>query len=272
VSIDRKDAVKAVNVLNGFAGAQLSLTANSPVAGEWLQGSTYKCHNEKFWDWWEPVKERVGVPTAPFANLEEYVARIADLKPIYAKRDGMPILLCHDYGSLADYLRQEKATGRTPEGEKVAITPDETDIATHNSCYWYTARISRYYTVENRVFDQQPRAALLAPAALTLGLVEAIDEAWEEVSSHDWEFLRQTREEACRHGMDWTLGTTSGPELAGRMLEIAERGLKRRGHGEEDYLEPMRQRVGRRECPADRAKTVFASESVPGLLSNYALT
>jgi hypothetical protein len=41
--------------------------------------------------------------------------------------------------------------------------------------------------------DQQPPDALLAVSALTLGLVSALVEAKEELSSYDWQALRQMR-------------------------------------------------------------------------------
>lgn len=271
VSIARDDAVKAVNVLNGFAGAQISLTANSGVAGDWIGDHRLKCMNEKFWDWWEPAKDRVGVPSEPFTNLEDYVGRIGNLKPVYAKREGSPVLLCYDHSNLLDYLRQRPAKGRTPDGNTVYLTPEEADIATHNSCYWYTARISRYYTVENRVFDQQPADSLLAPAALTLGLVENLDEAWEEISAYDWELLRETREAACRLGMNWTIGDLTAGDLAERMLEIATRGLKARDKGEEDYLDTLWDRLERERCPADDAADLIAARGITGLVEAYRL-
>lgn len=270
VGITPETSVRAVNVLNGFAGAQLSLTANSPSRLDWTDVSL-KCLNEKLWDWWEPVRGRVGVPEAPFEDLKDYVTRICRLKPIYVKRDGKPVILTFDYASLEDYLAEDEAVGRDADGNRVAITPSMDDVATHNSCYWYTARISRYFTVENRVFDEQPLDAHLAPAALTLGLVNALDEAWEEVSSHEWATLRQTRELACEHGMNWALGSLTAATLAARMLDIARLGLSRRGHDENRFLRPLEARLDAQRCPADDILDLASDNWPQPLLETHTL-
>ncbi len=270
VSACPEEAVRAVNVLNGFAGAQLSLTANSPSRFDWTEAKL-KCLNEKLWDWWEPVRGRVGIPEKPFEDLEDYVSRICCLPPIYVKRDGAPVILCHDHHAFSDYLSEDKALGRTVDGCEIRVEPGMEDVSTHNSCYWYTARISRYFTVENRVFDQQPPDAQLAPAALTLGLVCAAAEAWEELSSYDWAALREMRELACAHGMDWNLDGVSACDIAGRMLEIAEKGLKERDNGEQEYLAPFKNRIRECRCPADDAVDIPDSDWPGQLLEKYSL-
>jgi gamma-glutamylcysteine synthetase len=266
VSTTPREAVRLVNVLNGLAGAQLSVTAHSNVVTGW-DPPPYKCINEKLWDWWEPVRGRVGVPEAPFADLRDYVTRVSALRPIYVKRAGRPVLLSGHYERFSDYFAESEALGATPEGERCVLRPSLEDIAVHHSCYWYTARISRYFTVENRVFDQQAPDALLAPAALTLGLACAAEEAWEEVSSHAWATLRETREQACRAGMDWRLNGTGAASLAGRMLEAAELGLRRRGRGEESFLAPLQRRWREGTCPADDVAALGRDDWPRGLLA-----
>ena len=269
VSIEPEDAARAVNVLNGFAGAQIALTAHSPV---W-QGrcdEDYLCVNEKLWDWWEPAEGRVGVPVQPFEDLEDYVRTIENLAPIYVQRDGQPILL-PEYKSFADYYGSHGATGRTLQGETVEVTPSPEDIRLHNSCYWYTARISRYFTVENRVFDQQPPEELESAAALTLGLVSAADAAWAELSQYSWASLRHARELACRDGLEGATEEFTLEELAGRMLQVAEQGLSKRGLGEEKYLAPLWENLRQRCCPGLRAKAIFNARGVKGIVEQLAL-
>lgn len=270
VSVMPDEAVRAVNILNGFAGAQLSLTANSPSRVAWTDVKL-KCLNEKLWDWWEPVKGRVGVPETAFKDMHDYVTRVCELTPIYVKRDGGPVILCRDYDSFAAYMDQDEATGRDPDGNAVTVTPSMDDVSTHNSCYWYTARMSRYFTVENRVYDQQPADALLAPAALTLGLLNAAEEAWEEVASHEWADLRETRELACRHGFDWEHKGVSAADLAGRMLDIATLGLERHGRGEAVYLAPLRARLEVGRCPADDMLAIPDDNWPTALLEQHAI-
>ena len=269
VSISPEDATRAVNVLTGFAGPQIALTAHSPI-WQGQRDDRYLCVNEKLWDWWEPAEGRVGVPARPFKDLEDYVRTIEDLAPIYVKRSGQPILL-PEFAAFRDYYSSDKATGQSLQGEIVPLVPKPDDIRVHNSCYWYTARISQYFTVENRVFDQQPPDELESAAALTLGLVSAASAAWEELSRYSWNSLRQAREVACRDGLEGSTDEFTMVELAGRMLQIADDGLSQRRLGEEKYLEPLRENLRRRSCPAVRARSIFDESGISGIVAQLAL-
>jgi gamma-glutamylcysteine synthetase len=153
VGVPREEAISAVNVLNGFAGAQIALTAHSNV---WKGGidPEYKCAAEKLWDWWIPEPGRVGMPEKRFADLADYVDTVASFRPVYVKRDGQPIVLKR-YGSFAEYFASGRAVGEDIDGKERVVVPEAADIDLHCTCYWHNARLSRYYTVENRANDQQ---------------------------------------------------------------------------------------------------------------------
>ena len=265
VSVSADEAIRAVNVLNGFAAAQIALTANSSV---W-QGQVdphYKCVAEKFWDWWLPDGERVGIPPEPFADLQHYVHSIARLKPVYVKREGQPILLT-GHETFRDYYEAGEPLGTDLNGQSVPLVPESEDIDLHGTCYWYNARLSHYYTVENRVCDQQPPEHLVCVAALTLGLLAALDEAAEELDAHDWSALREARDTACRDGLAGRVGGLSLADLADRMLSLARTGLQRRGLGEEAFLDPLWTRLQARFCPADQAVELFRAGGIGTLLA-----
>ncbi|MFO7975770.1 MAG: glutamate-cysteine ligase family protein [Candidatus Hydrogenedentota bacterium] len=269
VSVAEQEAVEAVNVLNGFAPAQIALMADSCVwKGQY--DPDYKCVAEVFWDMWEAAKDRSGMPPRPFEDSRDYARHVAELAPVYVKRDGDPVIL-KDYDSFMDYAAADSPCGYNPREERVSLEPSMKDLDTHNSCYWYNARISRYYTVENRVCDQQPPEDLLCPAALTLGLVEARKEAWEELDSYDWDLLRTARAEACKEGVGARANGLAVRELAGRMLDIARLGLKRRGMNEERFLEPLARRLRDRMCPADSAGQLFKTGGAEALVARRAL-
>ncbi len=268
VGVLPQEAVKAVNVLCGFSAGQIALTAHSNVWRGRTDG--YKSVAEMLWDWWKPAEGRCGLPPRPFDGLEDYVDTISGLRPIYVKRDGRPVVL-DSYTSFADYFGCCEASGRDLEGQKQPLVPETCDIDLHNSCYWYTARISRYFTVENRVFDQQPPEDLLCTAALTLGLVSALDEAWEEVSSFDWNDLRKGRERACREGLSGAVDSTSLVDFGSRMLDVAGRGLENRGRGEAQFLEPLKSRLAAERCPADDVADLFCEGGVAAVVEARAL-
>jgi len=265
VSVSMEEAVDAVNVLNGFAGPQIALTANSSVWQGRIE-SDYKCVSEKLWDWWMPDEDRVGIPARPFRDLRHYVHTVAGLRPVFITRHGKPIVL-QKYRTFREYYSTGRAVGVNAEGREVSFIPEKSDIDLHNSCYWYNARVSRYYTVENRANDQQPPDAMMSVPALTLGLVSALGEAKEELSSYDWPVLRQMRQTAIRSGPA-ACGGGQLRGLAGRMLAIARLGLSRRRRGEEEFLEPLCGRLSRAECPADEAVRLFSSGGAVGLVNN----
>ena len=265
VGTNPDEAVAAVNVLNGFAGAQIALTANSAIWKGRLDPE-FKCVAEKLWDWWMPDGDRVGVPAKPFEGLRHYVETIARLRPVYVKRAGKPILL-RRYETFASYYAQARAVGEDSQGREVSFVPEPKDIDLHNSCYWFTARLSRYYTVENRANDQQPPQELACVAALTLGLVSALNECREALGRFDWQDLRRTREAACRRGLAGQVNGLRLTELAGLMLCLADLGLRKRGLGEEVLLEPLQRRLRDERCPADEAADLFRAGGVELLVS-----
>lgn len=264
VGTTMSESVDAVNVLCGFAGAQIALTADSSVWRNQIDPK-FKCVAEKFWDWWIPEKDRVGVPPKPFSGLEDYARTVASFRPIFVKRDGVPYLL-RTYESFTDYYNSNPATGYTLDGEEVPLVPDEADIDVHSTCYWFNARISHYYTVENRVNDQQPPEDLLCIPALTLGIVSALPEAREAVRSHSWELLLRSREEACRHALHGEIDGVSLTDLSLEMLGLARKGLEERGLGEEIFLEPLERRLRDRRCPADEAADIFEAGGAKALV------
>jgi len=270
LDVSREEAIAAVNVLNGFAGAQIALTAHSNI---WrgAPDPTYKCVCEKFWDWWLPNDNRVGIPDRPFVDLEDYVRTVSHFGPVYVKRNGTPIALTR-YSSFAEYYKAGKeAVGEDLTGQEVKLSPSFEDFALQQTFCWHTARISRYGTVENRVNDQQPPGELLCVAALTLGLVHALPEAIEELSAWDWGLLRQARLAACKKGLDEADEAVDVHLLATRMLSIAERGLRKRALSEERFLEPLKKRLRRRECPADSARRAFEKGGIGTLIQTRRL-
>ncbi|MGD2094089.1 MAG: hypothetical protein PVH77_03680 [Phycisphaerales bacterium] len=265
ISVSLEEAVDAVNVLNGFAGAQIALTAHSNI-WQGQMDPQYNCVAEKFWDWWLPDSNRVGVPIKPFRDVKDYVRTIANFKPVYVLRNGKPIIL-KKYKTFEEYYRLVRAVGLDTEGREISFVPEKADIDLHNSCYWYNARISRHYTVENRVNDQQPPNDLICISALTLGLISALAEAKKHISTHDWQALRTSRNIACRDGLLATNGGIRLSKLALRMLYIARKGLLRRGLGEEKFLEPLETRLCELSCPADKARKLFRDGGINALIN-----
>lgn len=269
ISVAPDEAVRTVNVLNGFAGAQIALNAHSSIWKSEIDPQ-YRCVSEKFWDWWMSDKKRIGVPETPFKDMRHYIDTVSSFRPVFILRNGIPLLLSR-YGSFTEYVNDPNAIGLDADNNEIQVAPLPEDFDLHCTCYWYNARISRYFTVENRLNDQQPPRELMTVPALTLGLVSALDPAWEEVSGYDWQVLRQSRQTACEKKPESSIGNVSLKEIARRMLFIAEQGLKQRGLGEERFLEPLFSRLKTGQCPAEKAEQVFKQEGMTGLLHTLTL-
>jgi gamma-glutamylcysteine synthetase len=192
---------------------------------------------------------------------------VSEFRPVYVKRNGTPIVLTR-YRSFREYFLGGGAVGvNAQNGKRVSVVPEIADIDLHSTCYWYNARLSRYYTVENRANDQQPPEDLLCVSALTLGLVSAVEESWEVIRSHDWQHLRQSRDVACQAGLEGRVNGFDLADLVGQMLELARLGLRRRQRGEEQFLTPLERRLRRGKCPADEAMRTFASGGAESLVA-----
>ena len=266
LSISSEEGIPATNILNGFAGPQIALMANSSVWKGKID-ETYQSVTEKIYDWWIPEGKQVGIPTNPFKNLVDYAKFVENLAPVFVYRNEEPILINH-YASFAEYFATSQAVGYGLSGAEVSISPIPEDMKLHNSFYWFTARISRYFTIENRLWDQQPPEALICPAALSLGILSALAEAQEELSQYDWSTLKLMREAALQKGLEAVVSGIAIADLTKRMLEIANLGLKRRGLGEEKFLEPLQQRLILRENPATLARNLFAKGGIEALISD----
>lgn len=269
VSLPPEQAIDAVNVFNGFAAAQIALNGNARVwRGE--IDTDHDAVSEAFWDWWAPARGRVGLPRESFADLGAYVDAIADLDLLYVKREGEPLVFDR-MPALREFLAADRYPAKTLSGEAVEIEPEPGDLDLHNSCYWFNARVSRYFTVENRVNDEQPPRDLLAPTALTAGLAAALPEAKEALAPYAWDDLAKGRVDAYRRGFS---AEVAGRPIAGMiddMLRVARLGLRRRGRDEETFLAPLLERLARRSNPAREAAEIFEAGGPEALVARRGL-
>jgi len=265
VDIDEEEAIRVLNVLNGFAGAQIALTAHSPIWRGAID-PTYLCVSEILWDWWKPAQGRTGVPEKPFKDLSDYARVLGDLSPVYVKRNGKPLGIM-EYPHFHSYYQPCKTqTALNVEKKHVQVTPCPEDIAQHLTFQWFCARISRYQTVENRSNDQQPPEDMTSIAALTLGLVHSSEEALHILEKHSWTRLRELRLVACKDCLTSAEANPDLLDLTEQMLRLAEQGLSKRGLGEEKYLDPLFSRFRARTCPAQRAIHLLQKRGMPELI------
>lgn len=270
IDVSQAEGAAAVNVFNGLSGAQIALTANSAVRRGGVD-EEYCALAEDFWYRWLPGDARVGMTVRPFADWEDYMRHICGYRPIFVVR-GDRHLGIFRYESFADYVAAgEKARGEDENGKPVPVVPSYADLNRHFTFCWHDARLSEYFTLENRVNCQQPPGEELSVTALTLGLLENLGEAEELVRYYPWETLRQLHDAAVRQGPLARAGGVSVLEVARKMFAVSVKGLKSRGLDEDIFLAPMWHRLENTCCPAFKARETMTRGGIAGLLEEFSI-
>ncbi len=267
VDLSSDELIPATNVFNALSPAQIALTANSSF-WSWRTKLAAKSTGEAFWDVWLGSEPRYGIPNHRFESVEDYVATMARLQPVYITRDGNYYGLS-GYPTFSEfYKNQEGATVHSPDGSRQIVQPQTDDIDQHATFVWFSARPSRYCTLENRVNDQQPPEAIFSVAALTLGIIENLAKGEDLSRVYRWDEFIRARRSAIHRGLDASIGRHSIRLVSEKMLDVARRGLEKRGLGEEAYLEPLVDRAARRVCPADESDEL-ATTNLPAFLDRH---
>jgi gamma-glutamylcysteine synthetase len=153
-------------------------------------------------------------------------------------------------------------TATTVKGEKVHTHMKPEDIVFMGGFAWYNARLTGFGTVETRVVCQQPPKEPYVMSALILGLGIMLDETEALVNKQDFIFWKEFRLSAMYRGFK----DTKGLHLAEKALKIAINGLKKRGFGEEIFLEPIEKRLSDQKAPAERILSTFKKKGIEGLI------
>jgi len=245
VDIARAEIVDAVNMLNLLSAPLIALTANSSVyagrPGRYLSGREGLLG---------ALGDRAGMTPGPFLSVEEFVRYICGYHCYVLRRDGG----FRRYGRpFAEYLHRHG--------------PDIDAYLWHEHYTWNSARPrAQNSTVEIRPACQQPHDASLVVAALALGWVEALGELrafLPDVLRDPWPTMRRYRREAIIHGLR-AKEPVNG--FVGDVLRIAEGGLRRRGRGEEGFLQPLWERLEQLTIPGDRARELMRSRGLAALI------
>ena len=161
--------------------------------------------------------------------------------------------------------------GLSANGEHISVEAIPADFDQHLTFFWHNARISPYFTLENRVNDQQPPDDIMVVSALTLGIMENLNEATALIDSYPWQYLREARLCAIRDGLMASVQGIPISEMSMNVLHIAKVGLKKRGLGEEKFLDPLWERLEEGICPADMAANIFESGGERKLIEQFRL-
>lgn len=270
VDVSVADAAAVTGALNRTAALRIALLANSPWSAR-LPGAG-QARRELFWDQAYAHRPRRWGVFPPSETLAEHARRLLTTDAFLASRGGR-VLRIEEPVSWEALLRSGRPVAAWDvDGARHWLRPRVTDPLEHLGAIWSCTRLSpEYGTVEDRVACAQPPGEQTANAALVLGLVECAGELRELADAAPLESWIEARVDACCRGLSARVGTVPVAALAERMLAIAERGLSARGLAEEQFLDPLRERLARGENPATRLLAVPVAERLPWLLAQAAL-
>lgn len=259
IDMGRDEIIRMTNLIGTASGAVIALSANSPVHIGVPSG--FVSGRQRIAEGIAGEPNRHGAAPRPYRDLEDYVGFLADLRCLCLPRASGGYRL--PKGSFSDLLHEF-------HGDQEAAYEA---FLFHEHYVWLDARPrARIGTLEIRPACQQPAALSWTPSAFSLGLMEAADdvEAFiEESIGHDpWEKLMRYRERAVKLGV-------SAPEPATGFLRglwgLARKGLRARGFGEEEFMDPLEHLLELREGYADNASRAFERGGVRSLVSECAI-
>ena len=267
---DEVDMVKKFRLSLSLQPLATALFANSPFTEGKPNG--YLSYRSLIWR--DTDAARCGMLPFVFEEgmgFERYVSYMLDVPMYFVNRNGRMIDAAGQ--SFRDFL-----AGRLPAlpGEK----PTMADWEDHLTTAFPEVRLKRY--LEMRGADSGSWRELCGLPALWVGLLydnDCLDEAWNLVCNWTYREREQLRRDTPRFGLKTVTPSGSMQDLAKQILEIAERGLKKRarlnssGEDERIFLLPLLAIAESGVTPADEKLRRFHNEwrgSVMPLFSEFA--
>lgn len=254
VAIARPELPLMLNIGNMLAPVLIALCANSPIYKGALspycsgrEGPMVLNHLTGF---------RHGMPARPYSSIEDYVHTVAQATHLVVQADTTVIPSSRPFTA---YLQEHGA--------------DFAAFLFHEHYLWHSARLrTNYGTIELRPACQQPWGEHMAAMALSVGLIEAaapIDGYIQaELGPEYWSLLRLYHRQVIARGL---AAPQPAPHFLRTIVGLAEKGLQQRGQGEEQLLQPIWNRLERRENPAQRARRIYQADGLHRLLAELAI-
>ena len=259
--VARHEVVALTNLAHLLTPLTIALCANSPITGGAPCGAVSA--RELTMGRIHSAQARHGMPFGPDADIDGLVARLVAQPFLVRVRAGRYEPMD---GRFIDQLIDGIAAGQLDEESAF------TDFLMHEHYIWNSARPrSAHGTLELRSACQQPLSEHMAAAALNTAIVAAapalaalID---TELGPDAWTAMRRWHHTAMHEGMAATEPT---PGFTAKALASCHAALEARGAGEERHLQPLFDRLDRRQNPAQQALAVFATGGLTALCDHAA--
>ena len=235
LDVSRENYLTVINVCNQIEAAKAYLFANSEFSdSSW----DTKIARDIFWEqsMHGILQENAGVNSKNFQTEDDFFAYLDRSALFTAEREGKSYYF---YPIAAnEYLSQKTIEGYSLSGEKVNLTPKESDFKNHRS-YQYQDLTTRG-TVEFRSVCTQPFDKTFSSAAFHLGILENLENVKDYLQDATF-FQQEGRDyKALRRKFSNKELTASETEhiyeFTNTLLQLARAGLLARQLGEEAYL------------------------------------
>ncbi|MEL6344744.1 MAG: glutamate-cysteine ligase family protein [Myxococcota bacterium] len=277
LSVGQDDLLDVLNLANLFSPVVIALCGNSPI---YAMGDQFYCAGRQhILGELDPKERRQRMPGAPLTTLNDWFAWVGTLPFAVQMKDGA---MAPGEGTFLEWVEAASAAG-TLSQELIGA------YLFHEDTAWPPARPRPLDgRVELRAACQQPWPDQMAAAALQFGIAEA---GW---ALHDFcfAFAKSPRAPRAPYGVrqppdpirvpwdSWApmvpyfdqaihQGLDAKEPFTGLLegtLQYAHNALAARGLGEEIYLQPLWERLARRENPAQRLRRLFARHGVDALV------
>lgn len=244
VQLDTQENM-VVETLNAFAKLEplkALLFANSPY-GDLL------CSRDHFWKHSLHGLNPHNVDTyaTRLNSIEELVAYIRSMSIYCLERDGKYINFAPT--PLERYFSSESVTGEYFDGKEyqpITFTPHLDDLAYLRSFKFED--LTYRGTIEFRSVCEQPVSEIMGPAAFHAGLMEMVPELTALLDGDKSVYQQgfspsELRELFVRRELPGFLDRAAASALVTQVLDLAKTGLRKRGMGEERFLEPLYHRA-----------------------------
>jgi glutamate--cysteine ligase len=245
-----KDMIKKFRILLNFESIGTAIFANSPF--DKGKPSKYKSLRSHFWH--HTDKDRTGITPFVFSyefNFESYADYALNVPMYFIKRNNEYI----DMTSLSfnDFINNKCNSA----GEK--FEPSINDWSDHISTLFPQVRLKQY--LEVRSIDACSWKVICAPSAFWTGILyddESMNEAYRLMQDWTDEERLFLNLQVPEHGLNTKFRNQTILQIANKLLEISEQGLKRRNilssdkkYNEVHYLSAVKENLSKGMSPAD---------------------
>lgn len=307
VDVPFADAPRAVRILNRLSGLMNFLLRNDPdLSGEYggrlsVRPLAWKGHVPGSGAFAGDAA-RVGIPAREIAGWRDYAALLWEAGPMFligSKSEGL--IYIQDHPTLVQFLRATPAGGwkaRTVAGVETRVVPGPEHVVESDWTYlgssrirwkwreggpdlgellraWDGNEVEAYLSgqlekvvIENRCNSAQPPGDEIASLGLVAGLLSNLDEAEELALREPYPFWVEMLEASTTLPLDSAVRGRSVPALLRGMLDVARRGLARRGEEDpEAALSALEARLEERCSPAEKVLREYRRTGPAGVMT-----